>query len=118
MRFLCVGGIAALVQFAVLAVLKRLLGPGVAFTLAFAASTTTHYLLNRFWALPSVRTDSRRQAGEYGLTVAVSYAINLGLFELARRGLGLGVMAAAAVAIPPSTAVVWLLLNHRVFRHE
>ncbi len=98
--------------------LETAAGPGGRVYAGFAASTTTHYLLNRFWALPSVRTDSRRQAGEYGLTVAVSYAINLGLFELARRGLGLGVMAAAAVAIPPSTAVVWLLLNHRVFRHE
>jgi hypothetical protein len=38
------------------------------------------------------------------------------LFEFARRGLGLDVMVAAVVAIPPSTAVVWLLLNHRVFR--
>ena len=106
------------VQFAVLALLTRVTSPTLAFTLAFAASTATHYTLNRRWALPSVRTDARRQLGEYLLTVAVSYAINLGLFAFARKGLGLGVLPAAAVAIPPSTAVVWLLLNHRVFRQR
>lgn len=118
LRFLLVGGLSAAVQFAVLAVLKRLLAPAGAFTLAFGASTATHYSLNRFWALPSARTDVRRQFGEYLLTVGMSYAINLGLFEFARRGLSLGVMPAAVLAIPPSTVVVWLLLNHRVFRHR
>ncbi len=116
LRFLLTGGLSAGVQFAVLAALKRNVGPTLAFTLAFVASTATHYTLNRRWALPSARTDTRRQFGEYLLTVAVSYAINLGLFEFARRGLGLGVMPAAVIAIPPSTVVVWLLLNHRVFR--
>jgi putative flippase GtrA len=116
LRFLLTGGLAAGVQFAALAVLKRTAGPTLAFTLAFAASTATHYTLNRRWALPSARTDTRRQFGEYLLTVAVSYAINLGLFEFARRVLGLGVMSAAVIAIPPSTVVVWLLLNNRVFR--
>jgi putative flippase GtrA len=115
-RFLLVGGVSAGVQFVVLALLTRVAGPTLAFTLAFAASTATHYTLNRRWALPSVRTDAQRQLGEYLLTVAVSYAINLGLFAFARKGLGLGVLPAAAVAIPPSTAVVWLLLNYRVFR--
>ena len=115
-RFLVVGGGAAGVQFAVLWLLKQHLPAGWAFTLSFAFSTATHYTLNRFWALPSERRDSGQQLAEYLLTVALSYVINLGTFKFCQALLGLGVMLAAACAIPPSTLVVFLLLNFRVFR--
>lgn len=115
-RFLAVGGAAAGVQFATLWCWTKWLPPSPAFTLSFLCSTGTHYLLNRFWALPSDRQDSGRQLGEYLFTVAVSYAINLGAFHFCRSILGLDVMWAAFCAIPPSTLVVFLLLNFRVFR--
>ena len=115
-RFLAVGGTAAGVQFATLSCWTKWLPPSPAFTLSFLCSTGTHYLLNRFWALPSDRQDSGRQLGEYLFTVAVSYAINLGAFQFCRSALGLDVMWAAFCAIPPSTLVVFLLLNFRVFR--
>lgn len=117
-RFLTVGGLAAAVQFAALWVGQHWLGPNTAFTVSFICSTSTHYLLNRFWALPSARTDTGRQFGEYLFAVAVSYVINLGAFKLCHDLLGLSVMWAALGAIPPSTVVVFLLLNYRVFRRH
>jgi putative flippase GtrA len=116
MRFVVVGGLAAVVQFLVLAALKSHLTAWLAFSGSFVCSTATHYALNRFWALPSSRRDTGRQFGEYLLTVAVSYGINVGAFQLCHYGLGLTVMWAAVFAIPPSTIVVFLLLNYRVFR--
>lgn len=116
LRFLAVGGGSAGVQFLVLALLKERLPPTFAFSASWVVSTTTHYLANRFWALPSGRRDSGRQLGEYLFTVALSYAVNLGAFLLCQRVLGLGVMWATFWAIPPSTVVVFLLLNYRVFR--
>ncbi len=116
LRFLVVGGTAAAVQFAALWLGSRRLSASAAFTLSFCCSTGTHYALNRFWALPSGRTDSGRQFGEYLLAVGASYLINLGAFQLGRAVFGLGVMWAAAWAIPPSTLVVFVLLNYRVFR--
>lgn len=115
-RFLVVGGVSAIVQFLVLWILQHQWTPALAFSTAFGCATGTHYFLNRFWALPSARQDSARQLGEYLLTVALSYGINLGVFKIARDILGLSVMWAAVCAVPPATLVVFLVLNHRVFR--
>ena len=117
LRFLVVGGTAAVVQLATLALFKLFLGPTTAFTLSFILATATHYSLNRFWALPSGRRDTVQQLGEYLTTAGLSYLINLGLFHLGLSVLGLSVMWSAVMAVPPSTLVVFLLLNYRVFRH-
>lgn len=117
LRFLVVGGTAAVVQLSTLALFKLVLGPNVAFTLSFILATATHYSLNRFWALPSARRDTVQQLGEYLTTAGLSYLINLGLFRLCLSVIGLSVMWSAFVAVPPSTLVVFLLLNYRVFRH-
>lgn len=115
-RFLAVGGGSAGVQFVVLALLQGRMSETLAFSLSWVVSTATHYLANRFWALPSGRHDAAKQFGEYLVAVALSYVINLGAFKLCTDALGLGVMWAAFWAIPPSTVVVFLILNYRVFR--
>ena len=118
LRFLAVGGTAYLVQMVSLKLLLSWLGTNLAFTLSFVCSTSTHYTLNRFWALPSTRADTGRQLGEYLVTAALSYAINFSLFRLCLDVFGLGKLWSIAVAVPPSTAVVFLLLNYRVFRRN
>lgn len=118
LRFLVVGGLAAIVQLVGLALFRRGLSPNLAFTLSFALSTATHYSLNRLWALPSERHDAARQLGEYLATAGLSYLVNLSLFRLCLSVIGLSVMWSAAVALPPSTLVVFLLLNYRVFRRR
>jgi putative flippase GtrA len=119
-RFLVVGGTSYVVQVAVMKLASEAIGLGtnVAFTLSFVCSSATHYVLNRFWALPSARADSWRQAREYLGTVAISYLINIGVFRLCLDVVGLGKIWATAVAVPPSTVVVFLILNYRVFRAE
>lgn len=116
LRFLVVGGGSALVQLGVLWALGGHLPEDPAFVVSWVVSTTAHYLANRFWALPSARQDAGRQLGEYLGTVALSLAINWVAFRLARNVLGLGPLLSALAAIPPSTVVVFLLLNFRVFR--
>ena len=73
-RFLVVGGTSFAVQVAVMKVASDAVGLGAngAFTVSFGCSTLTHYLLNRFWALPSARVDTWRQAKEYLGTAAIS----------------------------------------------
>ncbi|MEJ1974386.1 MAG: GtrA family protein [Lacunisphaera sp.] len=110
------GGVSALVQFAVLWAASRRWPAEITFTVSFGCATSTHYALNRFWALPSERHDAGRQFAEYLATVGVSYLINLGAFKLGYEGLGLSVMWSAFWAVPSSTLVVFLLLNYRVFR--
>ena len=115
-RFLAVGATAFVVQVVAIKLFLLGLGTNAAFTLSFVCSTLTHYSLNRFWALPSARQDSWRQLRDYLGTVVISYLINLAVFHLCLDGFGLGKIWATAVAVPPSTVVVFLLLNYRVFR--
>lgn len=115
LRFLAVGGGTALVQIAVLRALKARLGETWAFSISWVVSTTTHYVANRFWALPSGRSDPMQQLGEYLVAVGLSYLINLGAFKLLRNRFNLGATWATLWAIPPSTIVVFLILNYRVF---
>lgn len=115
-RFLTVGATACVVQVLAMKLLLAWLSTNLAFTLSFVCSTTTHYCLNRFWALPSARNDSWRQLREYLGTVLISFVINLSVFHLCLDVFGLGKIWSTAVAVPPSTVVVFLLLNYRVFR--
>jgi putative flippase GtrA len=115
LRFLVVGAGSALVQVAVLRALKTRFGETLAFSISWVVSTTTHYFANRFWALPSGRDDTAQQLGEYLVAVAVSYVINLGVFKLLRVRFKLSTTWATLWAIPPSTIVVFLILNFRVF---
>ena len=115
LKFLCVGAGSALVQVAVMRALRTRCSETVAFTISWIVSTTTHYFANRFWALPSSRTDIAQQLGEHLFTVALSYFINLGMFKLLRNRFKLSATWATLWAIPPSTVVVFLLLSYRVF---
>lgn len=115
-RFLVVGGTAYAVQWGTTRIFAPIFVANIAFSLGFLCSTATHYSLNRFWALPSMRDDSWKQLGEYLGTAAISWVINFALFRLCIDGFRLGIMWATAIAVPPSTAVVFLLLNFRVFR--
>lgn len=115
LRFLAVGGGTALVQIAVLRLLKRWTSETIAFSISWVVSTCTHYVANRYWALPSTRDDVGKQFGEYLVAVGLSYLINLGMFKLLRNRFKLSATWATLGAIPPSTIVVFLILNYRVF---
>ena len=115
LRFLVVGAGSALVQVAVLRALKTRMNETFAFSVSWLVSTTTHYFANRFWALPSGRHDTAQQLGEYLVAVALSYVINLGTFKLLRVRFKMSATWATLWAIPPSTIVVFLILNYRVF---
>ena len=116
MRFIAVGAGSALAQVAMIAVLKSHVRETLAFSISWFCSAALHYLANRFWALPSGRSDVAKQFGEYLFALGVSYSINLGAFYFFRKVIGLSVEWATLWAIPPSTVVVFLLLNYRVFR--
>jgi putative flippase GtrA len=117
-RFLAVGGTACLMQVASMKLFLDWLGTNLAFALSFICSTSTHYALNRFWALPSTRADTLRQLGEYLATAGLSFTINFSLFRLCLDVFGLDRLWSTVVAVPPSTVVVFLLLNYCVFRQR
>lgn len=115
LRFLVVGGGTLVVQMAVFWALRFVLSEMVAFSASWVVSTATHYFANRFWALPSTRQDAAKQFGEYLFTIAVSYVINTAAFK-GLSAMGVPELWALALAVPPSTVAVFLLLNFRVFK--
>jgi putative flippase GtrA len=115
-RFLVVGGGSALVQVIIMGALISLMHDRVAFVISWVGSTMAHYFSNRFWALPSGRQDTGRQFGEYLLATGLSLLIQWLGFEAFYSGLGLDAVWSTILAIPPSTVVVFLLLNYRVFK--
>lgn len=115
-KFFLVGGTGYGVSLFTFSLVKGILKPNKAFAAAFVLSTTTHYLMNRFWALRSTRSDSWRQLAEYLFTVGLSYSISFGCFKLLSVYVGLGLGLAQALSIPPSTIVVFFILHFWVFR--
>lgn len=115
-RFVVVGGGSALVQIVILGALVGFMHDRLAFVVSWIGSTATHYLSNRFWALPSTRRDTKKQLGEYLATTGFSLLIQWAAFELFYSLLGLDAMWSTVLAIPPSTVVVFALLNYRVFK--
>ncbi len=103
-------------QVGSMAVFSRWYDDGTAFVASYALAVAVHYSLNRFWALRSSRQDYRRQTGEYCATVVGSFLVNFCLFQLAVRVFRVPTVWAALVTNPPTTVVVFLILNFRVFR--
>jgi putative flippase GtrA len=118
-RYLLVGGIAAAVDFTALRFLHVVLAPTAAFSLAYAAGVTTHFVLNKYWTFRCSRTDLLRQIAEYLSIVAVNYFVQLVVF---RSVLALwpaaGVYVAKAAALPLGTVLSFFLLKTHVFNRH
>jgi len=117
-KFFTVGGTGYLVSIISFNLLKHLLGPNIAFNIAYFVSTATHYSLNRFWALRSTRLDTLKQFLEYLGTAALSYGISFTCFKLLRSEIGISLGLSHAFSIPPATLVTFFILNFWVFRHH
>jgi len=115
-KFFTVGAIGYVVNIVSFNALKSNFKVNTAFTTAFIISTSTHYTLNRFWALRSARADSFKQFAEYLMTVVISYLISLVSFKVLYVFFQLNLGVAQALSIPPSTLVTFFLLNFRVFK--
>jgi putative flippase GtrA len=116
LRFIASGLAVMFTQVGTLALLARCWSNSAAFIGSYALAVVVHYSLNRFWALRSSRTDHAKQTGEYALTVAGSFVVNFCLFQVGLRFFHLTPAWAALVTNPPTTLIVFLMLNFRVFR--
>ena len=117
-KFFVVGGTSYIVSILAFNILEHFFWPNIAFNAAYFLSTSTHYSLNRFWALRSSRNDTLKQFLEYLGTAVISYIISFGSFKLLMSGFGLSLGLSQAFSIPPSTLVTFFILNFWVFRHS
>lgn len=115
-RFLAVGIATGATQLGLLGLLGKELGSGIAFTIAYMSSILVHYFLNRFWALPSDRMDTKRQFTEYLMTVLLSYMLSLLGVQVLHRLFSVNLVLSALLAAVPTAIIVFIILNFRVFR--
>ena len=116
LRFLVSGATVMAVQTGTMGLLSHWSNQTAAFVTSYIVGLISHYSLNRFWALRSSRTDLYRQAGEYLVLGGTSCLTNYLLFQAAVHLFGLKPVWAMVVSNPPTTIVMFLLLNFRVFR--
>lgn len=117
-RFLCVGGAAAGVYFAVVHVLTVRAGlPAiVSVSIGYACSVACHFLANRRYTFGYTGSWSAAQLLRYTAVAAVNYALTLGVVTLLSRSTTIGLNPAVACAILTTTAFGFLASRHWIFR--
>ena len=116
MRFLTVGGCAAVVDFGLLGILRGWILPTAAFSGAYVAGAVTHFLLNKHWTFRCGRADLARQLAEYLVVIGIIYLVQLAGFRAGLLLFKQNVLLAKAAAVPPGTVVGYFLLKMHVFK--
>jgi putative flippase GtrA len=114
-RFGLVGGMVMLVFTGLNWLLAPWLGEDPAFLLAYVPAVGLHFCLNKWWTFGCGRSDTRRQLGQYLLTVLVTFVIQAGIFKLLTTFSPWPSWIAAGAANLGQMAVSFLCLQRRVF---
>ncbi len=93
----------------------RFMRDNPAFIAAYFPSIALHFFLNKVWTFGCERTDLHRQAGQYAVVVAINFAINLGLYNLALITATDSPVIANILALPPTMVIGYLLFSRHVF---
>ena len=93
------------------------LGKDPSFLLAYPPAVALHFWLNKHWTFGCARADVGRQASEYAIMVAVTFAIQAAVFKTLTATTGLPGWAAAAAANAAQMAVTFLAMQYRIFRN-
>ena len=116
LRFLTVGGCAAVVDFGALGVLRGWIPPTAAFSSAYVAGAVTHFLLNKHWTFRCARADLAKQVLEYLGVISITYLVQLAGFKVGLVLFKQNIYLAKVIAVPPGTIVGYFLLKMHVFK--
>ncbi len=94
----------------------RFLGDNLAFLAAYFPSIALHFFLNKVWTFGCERRDLHRQTAQYGLVVAINFAINWSLYNLALLTVTNSPVLANILALPPTMVIGYLLFSRHVFK--
>lgn len=117
-RFLCVGGAAAGVYFAVVHGLAAKAGlPGaLAVSAGYACSVAFHFLANRRYTFGQRGHWSAAQVLRYLAVAAANYVLTMAVVALLTRVVATGLYLAVACAILATTSLGFVASRHWVFR--
>lgn len=118
LRFLCVGGAAALVQLALVSALHEVARwpESIAVSIAYAGSVAFHFLANRWFTFGQQGGISWVQLRRYLTVAAVNYGLTLLIFTILAPHAG--IYLATAGAILATTGFGYVTSRHWIFPPE
>jgi putative flippase GtrA len=116
MRFLAVGGAVTALDLSLVWLFQFFLPPLWAISLAYISAVTCHFLLNKFWVFRCARDDYRRQLGQYGMNVALCWLVTVAVVRLCLATFTSNLLFAKVCALPPATALGFVIMRLLVFR--
>ena len=116
LRFCAVGGTVAAVDFGLVWLLSGRIPPLVAVSIAYLTAVCCHFLLNKMWVFRCTRSDYVRQLIQYLSVVVASWLITITIVHFCLSSFTTNVLIAKLFAVPPATAVAFLLMQFFVFR--
>ena len=116
LRFCTVGGTVAAVDFGLVWLLSGRIPPLVAVSIAYLTAVCCHFVLNKMWVFRCTRSDYVRQLIQYLSVVVASWLITITIVHFCLSSFTTNVLIAKLFAVPPATAVAFLLMQFFVFR--
>jgi putative flippase GtrA len=116
LRFCIVGATVAAIDFTLVWLLSSRIPPLVAVSIAYLTAVCCHFLLNKMWVFQCRRSDYVRQLIQYFAVVIASWLTTIIIVQFCLSGFTTNVLIAKLFALPPATAVAFLLMQFFVFR--
>ena len=118
LRFCLTGGFVSGVDMTMLWAWSRFAPVLVAATAAYLIAVTVHFCLNKWWVFQQRAGANAFQVLKYALTVGACYVCMLASFSMALRFLTANIFIAKLIALPPTTALGFLMMKLFVFRER
>jgi putative flippase GtrA len=116
LRFCTVGATVAAIDFTLVWLLSSRLPPLAAVSIAYLTAVCCHFLLNKMWVFRCRRSDYVRQLTQYFGVVIASWLTTITIVHFCLSSFTTNVLIAKLFAVPPATAVAFLLMQFFVFR--
>ena len=115
--FLVVGGITAVIYYALIGILWGLLGAHylAAVSVAYVSAVAFHFLANRRVTFDASRDSARRQLPRYVALAVLNYLVTLAVVALAVRVAGLHVYVGTTLAILATLVTGYVGMKRWVF---
>ena len=115
-KFCVVGALVFAIDFAAIALLKRILPPLAAVSIAYVIAVSAHFSLNKWWVFGATTPFHTQEALRYVAAVAACWLCTVAVVAVALRYFTGNLYLAKALAVPPTTLLGFALLRSFVFR--
>ena len=116
-RFCVVGGVVALFDFSLIALLLPLVPRLAAVAVAYLLAVALHFCLNRRWVFAATASPAAAQLQRYALVAGGCWLCTVGVTALSLATFTNNVFLAKTAAVPCATLLGFVLMRSFVFRH-